>query len=452
MPDIRLLILALPILISACATQLAEPDLERLYARLASKPKYPVIVIPGAFGSRLVDAESGDEVWPGGLWNFITGRQLPRLAVPFTDQYPFGQHDLVPGDVFYDLLGKDFYGELVATLEGPGGYDCVAAAHLRADADCVLLSWDWRLDLPLAAQQLDAVIERLRELHGKPDLKVDIVAHSAGGIVARYYMRFGSENVLDRAITPHLVTQTGAMKIRKTVLIGTPNYGSITALQNSIEGMKIGMSRLAPEIEATMPGLYQLLPHPSRTWMLDINGAPLDIDLYDPSVWQRNQWSVYDPDVRQRIHARFARRDDAERFLADLEVFFTTQLVRAKRLHFALSIELENAPNEYVVFGGDCIATVARCLVEWVGGKLHIRLRPAQIENPLPGIDYEGLMLEPGDGSVTKASLLARNTLDPEEPAQGFFPIDYVVLLCERHTDLPRNITFRNNLLNILLY
>ena len=67
--------------------------------------------------------------------------------------------------------------------------------------------------------------------------------------------------------------------------------------------MQLGMTRLAPEIEATMPGLYQLLPHPDRTWMLDIHGARLDIDLYDPSVWQTNRWSVYDPDVRQRIEA-----------------------------------------------------------------------------------------------------------------------------------------------------
>jgi len=105
-----------------------------------------------------------------------------------------------------------------------------------------------------------------------------------------------------------------------------------------------------------------------------------------------------------------------------------------------------------VLFGGDCIETVARCLAERVSGRLHIRLRPDEIAKPLSGIDYASLMLEPGDGSVTKASLLARNTLDPEEPAQGFFPIDYVILLCERHTDLPRSITFRDNLLNILLY
>ena len=104
------------------------------------------------------------------------------------------------------------------------------------------------------------------------------------------------------------------------------------------------------------------------------------------------------------------------------------------------------------MFGGDCIVTVARCLAERVGGKVHIRLHPKQIEKPLPGVDYYGLMLEPGDGSVTKASLVARDTLDPEEPVRGFFPIDYAVLLCERHTDLPRNITFRDNLLNILLY
>ena len=56
----RALILALSALKGGCITQLAEPDLERLYAHLANKPKYPVIVTPGTFSSRLVDANTGD--------------------------------------------------------------------------------------------------------------------------------------------------------------------------------------------------------------------------------------------------------------------------------------------------------------------------------------------------------------------------------------------------------
>jgi len=62
------------------------------------------------------------------------------------------------------------------------------------------------------------------------------------------------------------------------------------------------------------------------------------------------------------------------------------------------------------------------------------------------------LMLEPGDGSVTKPSLLGRNTLDPTNmDSQSFLPLDYSFFLCEKHDSLPSNITFQDNLLNIIL-
>jgi len=60
-------------------------------------------------------------------------------------------------------------------------------------------------------------------------------------------------------------------------------------------------------------------------------------------------------------------------------------------------------------------------------------------------------MLEPGDGSVTKASLLARDSLEPSA-ARSDFPIAWSVFVCEPHQNLSANATFRDNLLNTLLY
>jgi len=63
------------------------------------------------------------------------------------------------------------------------------------------------------------------------------------------------------------------------------------------------------------------------------------------------------------------------------------------------------------------------------------------------------LMLEPGDGVVTKASLLARDTLDPtiERHRYSFFPVRYSFFLCEAHNRLTSNINFQDNLLHALL-
>ncbi|MDX8404903.1 MAG: hypothetical protein R8K50_01980 [Mariprofundus sp.] len=96
--------------------------------------------------------------------------------------------------------------------------------------------------------------------------------------------------------------------------------------------------------------------------------------------------------------------------------------------------------------------TPARCLIERVDGKVAIRLNPKNIVHKIKGIDYEKLMLEPGDGRVTKPSLLARNALDPSVPVRDeLFPLAYSLFLCEEHSRLTGNINFQDNLLNVLL-
>ena len=92
-------------------------------------------------------------------------------------------------------------------------------------------------------------------------------------------------------------------------------------------------------------------------------------------------------------------------------------------------------------------------MVEEVDGKSVLRMYPKDIRNPVEGVDYESIMLEPGDGIVTKASLLARDQLDPsiQRHKYSFFPVDYPMFLCVRHTLLTGNINFQDNLLHTLL-
>ena len=71
----------------------------------------------------------------------------------------------------------------------------------------------------------------------------------------------------------------------------------------------------------------------------------------------------------------------------------------------------------------------------------------------VPGVDYEALMKEPGDGVVTLASLLARRTPNSQVPRHRWsnFPIDYVFFLCRSHAQMTGNIDFEDNLLNAIL-
>ena len=84
-------------------------------------------------------------------------------------------------------------------------------------------------------------------------------------------------------------------------------------------------------------------------------------------------------------------------------------------------------------FGGDCHPTPSRFLVEEIDGESHLRLWPREVANSVSGRDYQRWMLAPGDGVVTKASLLARNVLNPAVPRHRFihFPARSAFFLCE---------------------
>ena len=154
--------------------------------------------------------------------------------------------------------------------------------------------------------------------------------------------------------------------------------------------------------------------------------------------------------MRERLRAAAPDPAAAERYLTALEAFVTSQLTRAARFHRALSRRAAAGPTRYVVFGSACFPTPARCLLEEIDGKAHVRLHPQEIRHPRPGVPYTALMIEPGDGSVTKASLLARDSLDPKV-AHSDFPIASATFICERHEDLTGDPTFQGNLLNVLL-
>src|SRR6185369_4292228 len=114
-------------------------------------------------------------------------------------------------------LGHDFYGQIIDTLRR----FCIFA-------------YDWRQDNVEAARGLDRLIEAIRRDYANPSLRVDIVAHSMGGLIARYYLRYGTVDVLDGS--EQQVTLYGTTRVRKLVLLGTPNMGSASSLHAFLIG------------------------------------------------------------------------------------------------------------------------------------------------------------------------------------------------------------------------
>jgi len=448
-------LIALLIALSACGTSGTRvPDLKRIYEVSANYPDQPpVVFIHGAFGSRLRDKVTQKEIWPGGFSNLLFGK-FPNLALSLEPASLVPLEDnLEAYSLVKRIAGRDYYRGIINTLENAGGYLPTQPGTPSSGISrrLYLYVYDWRQDIASSAAGLGEFIEQIKTDYDDPALKVDIVSHSMGALITRYYLRYGKQDVLDS--DEFIVTGKGARHVRKVVMLGSPNYGSIKGLQNIMFGYDIGLNTIPIEVLGTMPSTYQIMPHPDRDWMVDIQGKRSDRDLYDKNVWKKNKWGLFDENARQRIRDQFETDESAGQYLDLLERFMDKYLVRARRFHRAISAPYPDSRVKYIVFGGDCHLTPARCLVENVAGKMHIRIRPADIVKPQANIDYQKLMLEPGDGIVTKPSLLARSSLEssPVSTTEGAFPLAYTMFLCERHSKLTGNISFQDNLLNVLL-
>ena len=458
----QLFILMLISCLAAACSLTPVPDLQRLYETRpltrdttleAGEVETPVILVHGVFGARLRDRDTGREVWPGSITSLLFN-SYDDIALPIdADTLQPAASKLEAHAITDSAAGRDFYGAIIRTLETAGGYrkgvpgEAVSDGHRRY----YILVYDWRQDNVQTAHRLDELITRIRSDYAKPDLKVDIVAHSMGGLATRYYLRYGTTDVLDSNDFP--MSEHGAARVRKVILLGTPNLGSVSGLSEFMQGFRVGLRRISTETFVTMPSAYQLFPHPIRSCLVSATGDVLDRDMFDTQIWRDFQWSIFDPKVRARILKRFPNPEEGAAHLDRLERYFEKHIERARRFVWSLTVPVEYSKVRHVVFGGDCEQTPARILVEEVKGESVLRLRPSEITRRLSGVNYEKLMLEPGDGRVTKPSLFAREALDPTVPRHrySFFPMDHSILLCESHDSLTSNISFQNNLLNILL-
>lgn len=441
-----LLLASLLLMLWACST--ANPQLKRLYQTSEPFPDQPpVILVHGAFGGRLCD-RNGKEQWPGSVLDLVF-KDYSSLSLPVShEEVPDASSQSVCG-MTDTVAGRDFYGKIDSTLIESGGYKLTAPGTPVGDEQrrYYQFVYDWRQDNYRSAVQLDRLVNQIRHDHQKSDLKVDIVAHSMGGLLTRYWLRYGIADVLNDNEFP--ITNSGAGKARRVILVGTPSLGSTSALQQLLRGGHFGVNTIKPEVLLTFPSGYQLLPHPIVDSVLGSDGDSLDRDIFDLAIWQALEWGPYDPALRQRLRAAGRTEQD----IAALEHYTGIHLERARRFVWSLTVENPGRSYELVVFGGDCNPTPARIVIEDTEGSSYVRLWPDEITEPRKGVDYEALMLEPGDGAVTKASLLARTMLDPSIPRHRYsdFPLDYSVMFCEDHGQLPGNLTFQDNLLHILL-
>ncbi len=222
-----------------------------------------VVFIPGIVGSELWDGER--LVWPGTALEKVNQSYPEDLVNTLATSNTLRVGKILDKVSLFGL-GIDHF----AT-----GYD-KALSLLKTvgfDADAGTLTpfpYDWRRDIRKTAQLFH---DRLSgaELQGR---RIGIVAHSMGGLVARYAME----------------KLPALPNVELLILAAVPHHGAPIAFENLIgarpEIFLTGAQCKRVVNNPNFPAAYQLLPHPATKSFFDAAvGGMKSVDLYDPNVY-----------------------------------------------------------------------------------------------------------------------------------------------------------------------
>lgn len=270
---LSMLVFAATVLQQGChSTETAH--VERARAKLSA-----IIIVPGFKGTALLRADTGKQVWitAGEALSGSATLALNDSRLDLADALDLKTDGLlntiriVPG-----LFSIDVYGSLTSELR----------KRFASDTEVIEFTYDWRQDPMEAVKALGALVSSLR---ARGIGSISIVAHSFGGYITAYYLRYGVQD------PEHSVeTWQGAGQVDKVVVIGAPFLGSMIKFRDMLTGETVGLndSLLDATAHSSFPSSYFLLPAPTEATLVSPGGDTLPISLYSPLSWRDHAWGL----------------------------------------------------------------------------------------------------------------------------------------------------------------
>ena len=218
----------------------------------ANQQKTPVLIVPGVLGT---DIKKGSDI----LW------ANPIMAIPgnsddFMDPLQF-KEDLTPLDnslTVDKVIGeKPLFDYTKSLIEEFAGQDYIE------NQDLFTFPYDWRYGVSGKygdnTDNVDKLKEKIDEILSQTGAsKVDVIAHSTGGLLLKKY-------IMDNPESHH---------VNKAVMVGVPNLGAAKAVKVLVAGDGFDIFGLNDEemkkISENMPVVYDLSP---TRKLYDIKGS-----------------------------------------------------------------------------------------------------------------------------------------------------------------------------------
>jgi len=462
-------------LIRSQASRYPAADVDAIYSRAVPNPqRNPVILIHGFTGSKIVRAADGATVWGAfftedaplpstpeglravaldidGLPSPIHSRDLLHVE---DDSHPTGLLERAHAGAVVAKVSIGIYADMVEMVERAGYGPCrdVDEPAMTTDAPpCFTFFYDWRQDnvgnaialgefIELAKRQVE---EQRRKGHTGParPVKFDLLAHSMGGLITRYYLRYGARDVLGETNPP--ITWTGAEHVSRAILIATPNFGAMEALSELITGVRYPVVKYEQALLATYVSLYQMLPREHHHLWVGADGESTSLDYMSADFWRRNEWGPFAPKQDRHLQVLFADADTIEQRTGLMVEFMDAAFDRGRRFMNALDRHPEATPPvPLILFAADASSTLARATVtRSKDDRIVLKFRD------------KTTLHSPGDGRVPRFSALAdeRATTGGHGWLQSPIPWSQTFFLTDSHSLMFGNPTFQNNLLHLLL-
>ena len=419
--------------------------------------KNPVIIVHGFLGSNMVDKKTGENIW--GEFSGMDSLSLPdwkmrALALPMVRHKPLKDivDDTIPSGtlntVKVKILGMTFtenaYLNLVNALN-EGGFQ-LEGRPLDPGKNFYNLfqfSYDWRRDLQESASKLHEYIQKKRKYIQKQykalygienfDVHFDLIGHSMGGLVSRYYLRYGAAELPEENETPQ-VTWAGAKFVDRLIILGTPSAGYLDTILEMQKGRD--MPPFPPALVSTWLTYYQMMPDASTKSVVYENNESKAVDIYDFQTWIRMKWGLANPkqeevfkvlmpDVQDKTERRLIAFDHLKKCLKRARKFKRTMNIRAKH---------PSTLKMYLVLG-NAVKTTRRATANPKTGELKV-------------VEYG-----PGDGKVLASSAMYDERAGQKVWLPFFYsPIDWdsIIQLRAAHMGITTDPAFKDNILFLL--